>query len=348
MKAAVLHRFGEPFQVEEVPIPSAGPGEALVRVRASGLCASDLHIIDGDVPTVSLPFWPGHELAGEVVEVGPALSGNPHSIRPGDRVVSLIDVTCGTCVYCLKGATNLCRHLKRTGFERSGSHAEYAVVPAANLRPIPEGLGWAEAAIVPDAVASAHHALVTRGMAAPGEIVVVIGAGGLGLHVVQMAAGSNMKVYALDVRAEALEMAAAWGATAIQTNVEDPVDRIKRETDNLGADLVLDHVGTEQTILQAMAICRPGGRVMVVGYHDRTFPIPSYEVMLREKSIIGTRGNVAADLEASLRLIAEGKVQPLVSRTYCLTEINDAVADLRAGRIFGRAVIVMGEDERNG
>lgn len=341
MKAAVLHGFGEPFQVEEVPIPAVGAGEALVRVRASGLCASDLHIIDGDVPSVRLPFWPGHELAGEVVEVGPALPGKPLAVKPGDRVVSLIDVTCGTCGYCLKGATNLCRHLKRTGFERSGSHAEYAVVPAANLRPIPEGLPWAEAAIVPDAVASAHHALVTRGMATPGEVVVVIGAGGLGLHAVQMAVGSNMKVYALDIRRDALDKAAAWGATAVQTDVEDPVDRIKAETDGLGADLVLDHVGTERTIQQAVAICRPGGRVMVVGYHDRIFPIPSYDVMLREKALIGTRGNVAADLDASLQLIAEGKVQPLVSRTYPLSNINQAVDDLRAGRILGRAVILM-------
>ncbi len=346
MKAAVLHRFGEQFQVENVPTPTAGAGEALVRVRASGLCASDLHIIDGDVPTVRLPFWPGHELAGEVVEVGPALPARPLSVRPGDRVVSLIDVTCGTCSYCLKGATNLCRHLKRTGFERSGSHAEFAVVPAANLRPIPNGLGWAEAAIVPDAVASAHHALVTRGMAMPGEVVVVIGAGGLGLHAVQMAAGSSMTVYALDVRPDALEQAAAWGATVVQTNIEDPVGRIRAETDGLGADLVLDHVGTEQTILQAIAICRPGGRVMVVGYHDRTFPIPSYEVMLREKAIIGTRGNVAADLDASLRLIAEGTVRPLVSRTYSLADINNAVADLRAGLILGRAVILMDAVDR--
>src|SRR5512143_1645867 len=149
MRAVVVARYGGSLEATSRPIPRAAAGEVLMRVRASGLCSTDVHLLSGRQPLGDLPRIVGHELAGDVVEVGEGVVDWRH----GDRVTAAIDVTCGRCAHCLSGQTQRCRAMKRIGFERDGGHADYVAVPASNLVALPADIAYEAGAILPDAVA---------------------------------------------------------------------------------------------------------------------------------------------------------------------------------------------------
>src|ERR1035437_2571248 len=159
MRAVVIARYNGSLEPTSRPKPRPGPGEVLVHVRASGLCSTDLHLLSGRQPLGDLPRIVGHELAGKVVELGEGVS----RWRTGDRVTAAIDVTCGRCRRCLAGETQLCRAMQRIGFERDGGHADFVVVPAANLVEVPAEISYEAAAILPDAVACMYHSLIHQG-----------------------------------------------------------------------------------------------------------------------------------------------------------------------------------------
>ena len=158
MRAAVLRGYHEPLQIEEKPIPVPGPGEVLVKVRASGLCVSDIHIQDGKIGTVHLPYTPGHEMAGVIVAVGKGVD----PARIGEHISAAIDIVCGECEFCRIGRTNLCRSLVRIGFERDGSHEEYCVIPAKNAFTVDPTIPFEEITGIPDAVGCMYNGLKTR------------------------------------------------------------------------------------------------------------------------------------------------------------------------------------------
>lgn len=337
MKAAFLREFHHGLNLEETDIPTPGPDEVLVKVMASGLCASDLHIIDGMLPSVELNYIPGHEMAGIVWETG----GNVKGLEKGRHVVAAIDVICGTCRFCRTGQTHLCESRVRIGFERDGSHEEYAVVPKDNVFPIDVSIPFEQAAVIPDAVVCMYHAIKDKGQVTAGDKVLILGVGGLGLQGIQIAKHFGAEVYATSRQDKKLELAAQFGADAVintsKCNLEEEIDRI---TGGELCDVIFDNIGIKSSIEDSLKILRPGGKIVVVGYADSEFEANYQEVVIKEKEIIGIRGSSRQNLVEAIRLVEKGIVKPYIYKTYKLEEINEALEQLRHGRTLGRTVVV--------
>jgi propanol-preferring alcohol dehydrogenase len=308
------------------------PGEVLVRVRASGLCSTDLHLLSGRQPLGELPRIVGHELAGDVVEVGSGIAG----WRKGDRVTAAIDDTCGHCRHCLSGNTQRCRTMTRIGFERDGGHADYVAVPAANLVKLPIEISYEAAAILPDAVACMYHSLVRQGGVGIGQRVLILGVGGLGIHGVQIAKSAGADVLATSRRPQRLALAAQYGAVAVDTAHESLDSAVARLTDGEGMDIVVDNIGTRDSVRQGLALLRPGGKFLVVAYLDATFEIPSMPFFKTEQQIIGCRGSTKQDLIDVVELVRTGRITPVLAGSYPLGRIREAAARLESGDLAGR------------
>ena len=225
MKAMVLEQFGEPLAWQEVAEPEIGPRDALIRVAANGLCATDLKIADGLVPTVPLPHVPGHEAAGEVVAVGAAAGG----LQPGDHVTVYPTEGCGFCDACRTGRENYCLEAPRTGFEINGGFSQLMRVAARNAVKISPEVPWEEAAIIPDAMASVYHALTHKAKVQAGETVVIVGVGGLGIHALQLARLMGARVIAADVASDKLQGAGQFGPDALVNSREESLPQRVRE-----------------------------------------------------------------------------------------------------------------------
>lgn len=340
MRAAVLKKFGEPLELAEKKIPSPGPGEVLVRVRASGLCVSDIHIQDGIIGTVRLPYTPGHELAGEVAAVGEGVS----RVKPGDHVTAAIDIICGRCKYCLSGRTNLCRSLVRIGFERDGSHAEYCVIPEENAFPVAPWVPFEQVTGLPDAVGCMYNAIKNRAKLRPGNRLLVLGTGGLGMNAIQLAKVFGAEVYATSRRREKLDTALKMGADAvINTAAQDLAEEVSRLTGGELCDVVIDNIGIRSSVNQALGLVGAGGKVIVCGYQDQLFEADYQDVMKLEKEILGLRGMTRLDLQEVIRLVESGRVTPYVYKTIPFGQINEGLAMMRDGTANGRVVLTMGE-----
>lgn len=338
MKAAVLHEFHRPLAVEELPLPAPGPGEVLVKVMASGLCLTDTHIQDGVIRSVRLPYTPGHEMAGVVWELGEQVGDR--GLKAGQHVVCGIDVTCGACPLCLSGRENLCLRRVRVGFERNGSHAQYAAVPYENLHPIAEWVPFDQAAIIPDAVACTYHAIKDQGQVRPGDRLLIYGAGGLGLQGVQIAKGLGAVVYAAARTQAKLDKALEFGADGvINTGREGLQAALEAFTGGKMCDAVFDMVGNADTIDLLLRCVRPGGKVVALAYAADHFTVNCQELVIKEKEVLGLRGSTRQNLADSIALVEKGNLVPYVSDHFRLEEINEALAFLRGGRGLGRSVI---------
>jgi 2-desacetyl-2-hydroxyethyl bacteriochlorophyllide A dehydrogenase len=332
MRAVVIAEYGGSLQATRRPVPWPGPGEVLVRVRASGLCSTDLHLLSGRQPLGDLPRIVGHELAGDVVELG---EGVAHW-RPGDRVTAAIDVTCGRCRHCLAGDTQLCRSMQRIGFERDGGHADYVAVPAANLVALHAEISYEAAAILPDAVACMYHSLIHQGGVGIGQRILILGVGGLGIHGVQIARSAGAEVLATSRQPQRVALAEQYGAVGVNTAHESLEAAVQRFTDGEGVDVVVDNVGNRASVLQGLKVLRPGGKFLVVAYLDETFEIPSLPLFKTELEIIGCRGSTRQDLIDVVRLVRIGQVTPVLGASYALDRIGEAAARLESGDLVGR------------
>ncbi|MEE9208096.1 MAG: alcohol dehydrogenase catalytic domain-containing protein, partial [Gemmatimonadota bacterium] len=216
MKAAIFHGADRGLSVEEVPTPSPGPGEALVRVAGCGMCHTDLHYLDHGVKTFKPPpLILGHEISGTVEKLGEgAGNGAPGAVGPGDRVLIPAVLSCGRCSYCRGGRENLCERLVMLGNNIDGGYAEYVVVPATELVPLPDELPLEQACIIADAISTPYHAVKHRGQVRPGDTVAVVGCGGVGLNVVQCAVAAGGSVVAIDLNDDRLALAEELGASA--------------------------------------------------------------------------------------------------------------------------------------
>jgi D-arabinose 1-dehydrogenase-like Zn-dependent alcohol dehydrogenase len=210
MRALVLEAFGGPFVRREVATPTLDPHEALVRVYYVGICGTVLKIRAGRMGLDVLPLIMGHEVAGEVVEVGSSVQG----VAPGDRVTVNFYVTCGRCQFCRVGRDTLCADVRQHGFSLAGGFAEYMKTPGINLCKVPEHIPLERACILADAVATSYHAVTKRAQVRPGQTVALVGVGGVGLHVLQMAKLAGGWVIAVDVNESRLELAQTLGADA--------------------------------------------------------------------------------------------------------------------------------------
>jgi propanol-preferring alcohol dehydrogenase len=336
VKAAVLDQFNHPLNVREMADPEPGPGEVIVRSRAAGICRTDLKIIEGAIRTVETPLILGHELAGEVVALGPGARG----FMEGARVSVGLDITCGICDYCRRGELDHCANLLRLGLERDGSLADYVRVPAANLIGIPPTVTFAQAATVPDAIGSPYHAVLNRAGVRAGQIVAVYGLGGLGLSAVQVAVVAGARVIAIartkERRALAEELGATW---SIDPNDGEVSEQIRDLTDGLGVHAFIDLVGIDGSADQGVLSCRKGGKVVVVGYFVPRLTAGMMRLVYDEVAIMGSRSSTRGELLEAMALVGQGRVQPVIGAELELDDVNEGLDRLRAGEVIGRAVV---------
>jgi len=340
MKAAILREFGKDLVLDDVEVPKAGPEDALIKVRACGLCRSDLKVRDGVIGSRKLPMILGHEPAGDIVEVGTEVK----NVNVGDRVTVNIHIPCQNCYYCRTGMETLCENLEVLGFTTNGAFAEYLKIPARNVIRLPNEISYQEGAIIADAVASPYHALIDKAKVGLGETVVIQGVGGLGLSTVQIAKASGAKVIAVDIDYRKLELAKKLGADeVVDTNKSDLEKEVKRLTDGKGAQVHIELVGIPSTIERGLNGLRSGGRFVIVGYSPEKFSAYPAVFVWKELEIIGANGNTRQNILDVIELARLGKIKPklIVTDTFQLNEINHALEMLKAGRIEGRAVMTI-------
>jgi len=334
MKAAVLHEFGQPLQIEEVDIPTPGAGEIVVKMQASGVCHTDLHAIEGDWPVKpSPPFIPGHEGVGLITAVG---EGVTH-VKEGDRVgVPWLYSACGHCTHCLGGWETLCERQENSGYSVNGSFAEYVLANADYVGIIPENVDSIEIAPVLCAGVTVYKGLKMT-EARPGDWVVISGIGGLGHMAVQYAIAMGLNVAAVDIDDEKLEFAKKLGATiTVNAKNTDPGPYLKKEIG--GAHGVLVTAVSSKAFEQALSMVRRGGTVVFNGLPIGDFPVSIFDTVLNGITIRGSIVGTRLDLQESLNMAAAGKVKATVSAEP-LENINDIFERMRQGKIEGRIVI---------
>ncbi|MET1057993.1 MAG: alcohol dehydrogenase catalytic domain-containing protein [Nocardioides sp.] len=341
MRAVVVDAPLARPEVRDVPAPSALADGVVVRVVATGMCRSDWHGWAGH-DEISFPHVPGHELAGEVVEVGASVT----RWKAGDRVTVPFVCGCGRCAWCLAGNAQVCPDQEQPGFTHWGSFAEYVALRAAdtNLVAIPEQVDFATAASLGCRFATAYRALVGRARITEGEWVTVIGAGGVGLSAVMIARALGARVVAVDRNREALAVATELGAE--HTIVADGTDIPSAVGDVVagGSDVAIDAVGSEQTCADALLSLRRRGRLVQVGLlppidgHPR---VPMSRVIGWELDILGSHGMAAADYPSMLALIEAGSLQPqrLIERTIGLDDAAALLPGFDRARVAGMTMI---------
>lgn len=365
MKAATLFEIGGPLIIEELPTPSPKAGEVLVKVTACGVCHTDLHVIKGEVK-FPVPCVLGHEISGIVETVGPSVAG----VKPGDRVVSSFIMPCGTCYYCARGRDDLCEtffamnRLKGTLYDgesrlrRSDGTpiamysmaglAEYAVVPATDVFSAPVGLPLADSCILGCAIMTAYGAVKHQAQVEPAETVAVVGVGGVGSNVIQMArAFGAAEIIAVDVRDEKLEAARNLGATqVVNAATGDPVAQVNVLTGGKGVDVAIEALGRPETVTNAFLMTRDGGRVTVIGIAagQATANIEITRLVRRGIRLSGSYGGrVRTDMPDILRLASTGAIsvsQP-ITRRYRLEQADEGYQALNRQEIIGRAIVLM-------
>lgn len=342
MRALVVDAAGSRPEVREVPRPSPPVAGVVVRVVATGLCRSDWHAWAGHDDDVTFPHVPGHELAGEIVEVGTGVT----RWRVGDRVTVPFVCGCGRCEWCLGGDAQVCPDQEQPGFTHWGSFAEYVALHAAdtNLVAVPEGVDLATAAGLGCRFATAYRALVGRARVTEGEWVTVVGAGGVGLSVVMIARALGARVVAVDRNPEALAVAAGLGA--VHTLLADGTDvpaAVAALTGG-GSHVAVDAVGSEETCADALLSLRRRGRLVQVGLlppidgHPR---VPMARVIGWELDVLGSHGMAAVDYPGMLAMIVAGSLQPqrLVERTIGLEEAADLLPRFDRATVAGMTMI---------
>ncbi len=338
MRAAVFREAHAPLAIEEWPTPEPGPGQVRLRVAGCGVCHTDLHYIDHGTPTFkSPPLVLGHEVSGTIDDVG---DGVP-ATRIGERVLLPAVLACGACPACADGRGNICERGIMLGNHVDGGYAEYIVIGADDAVRLPDEVPLVEGAIIADAITTPYHAVVHRGRVAPGDRVVVIGCGGVGLNLVQVAAALGARVFAVDVNADKLAWAEKLGAEAVlDSSGGSRVDKEVRRLTGGGADIAFEAVGRACTQEQALNCLRTGGRLVLVGYSPETMALNAGRVMFREMEIVGSLGCRPVDYPRVIELARQGRIRvaDLVTHRFSLDEINLAFDALRGGEVV-RAVV---------
>ncbi len=341
MDAVVLYEHGGPevLRRERVPRPAPGPGEVRVKIAAVAMNHMDLWVRRGGPAFhVAYPHRLGCDLAGTVDAVGPG--GDPALI--GQRTVVNPGISCGHCAACLSGDDNLCRHYKILGENTQGGYAEYAVVPRANLAPYPGMLTFPEAAASLLTFLTAWQMLVRKARVAPGDVVLVQGAGsGVGVAAIQIARLFGARVIATAGSDDKLARAHALGAEhGINYRTADFVAETRRLTDKRGVDIVIEHVGGE-TFAASVRAVRSGGRIVTCGATAGFTPqLDLRHVFFRQVEILGSTMGSKGDLFAVLAHVAAGRLRPVIHATLPLSQAAEAHRMLEAREAFGKIVLV--------
>lgn len=314
-------------QAADLPMPTFAPDQVLVQVLAAGVCHTDLHLLDDVRAKRRSPLVPGHEIAGKIAKVG----GDVYMLNVGDLVAVHYEQPCGACRECRRKRTNLCQEGHSLGFDVPGGYAEYVAARQDTVLALPGGLEPTEAAPLGCSGATAYHAVVTVGNAGEGDLVVVLGAGGVGLSAVQVAKAQGARVLAVDTREEARKAATDAGADSAAS----PAD----STELRDADIVVDFVGTKETLTLGQSMLGVGGRYVAVAGGSEAIEVTATDIMEGGRAFLGSFSSTMADLARAVALADAGKLKPVVTRQEPLGSAAAVLEDLRAGRIVGRAVL---------
>jgi 2-desacetyl-2-hydroxyethyl bacteriochlorophyllide A dehydrogenase len=340
MRSLVLREYEKPLVLEERAERDPVGSEVLLRVRAAGVCGTDLKLYRGKNPRLKLPLVLGHEFAGEVTAVGPEVRQR----KVGDRAVVYMYMTCGQCEPCLTGRENLCLNRRGFfGFDRDGGFSDYVVVPEANLVPIPDEITFEQAAILGDAVATSWHAVHTQAELKSAQTLMVVGLGGLGLHAVQCGRACGAEVIAIDSVQSKLDIAKENGAShSVNAGSGDFVQEARDLTGGKGADAVVIFRPHAEVIEPALKCVKTGGIVVMVAYIDigKTFNPDQRFIQGMEIRLVGARGNTRQELSEVVRLVARHQLHPLIAGTFPLEQVNEALTKLATGEVTGRIVLV--------
>ena len=317
--AGIVERF-------ELPTPVPGPGELVVRVSACGVCRTDLHLVDGDLTPPKLPVVPGHEIVGRVTAIGPGVTGHEIGARVG---VPWLGGTCGACAYCTSGQENLCRDARFTGCHRDGGYAEYASADARFAFPLPDAYDDVHAAPLLCAGLIGYRAYR---MAGRGRRLGIYGFGAAAHILAQVAGHEGREVHAFVRPGDAAAARFARELGAVWAGGSDEVP-----PDLLDAAILFAPVGA--LVPAALAHVRPGGVVVCAGIHMTDIPSFPYRLLWEERVVRSVANLTRDDARAFLALAAGGRIHT-ETRVYALDAANDALDDLRAGRLTGAAVLV--------
>ena len=352
MKAAVYRSFNGPIKIEDLPKPSALSSGVVIQVMATGVCRSDWHGWkghDSDIIDHGLPFVPGHEVSGIIVEVGSDVT----TFKLGERVAVPFILSCGQCCMCsTHNRPTICEQQEQPGFSMYGSFAEYLALPRAerNLSIIPDGVSFIEAAALGCRFTTAFRAVVQQGGVASHNTVAIFGCGGLGLSCVMIAAAYGAKeIIAVDVSDLALEKAKEVGATEIiNAKTIDVQKKVSELTNGIGADLTIDAAGFKATCEDAIHSTRRGGRMVQVGLPigGQNPIVPMGMIAGRELEIVGSHGCDARDMPKILSLVKSGKLDPkkLIEKEVTLEQGAKALMDMDFGSPTGMLMITQFAD----
>jgi len=340
MKAARLHAYHERLSLDSIAEPEiTDPLDVIVRIGGAGLCRTDLHIIEGqwaEKSGVALPYTLGHENAGWIQEVGSAVT----HVQVGDAVIVHPYISCGLCRACRAGDDMHCDRGAFPGIDRDGGFAELLKTTARAVVKLDPGLHPRDVAAQADAGLTAYHAVKKAvPVLEPGTRALVIGAGGLGHIGIQcLKAMTAAQVIVVDPLEPALELARELGADETVRVRDGYVDTVLEMTDGRGAEAVIDFVGERGATRDGVAMLRDGGFYFVIGYGEN-LDVPTIDIISREISFVGNLVGTYNDLSELMTLQAQGQVT-LHTQTYPLDAINDAMADLDAGRLRGRGILL--------
>jgi alcohol dehydrogenase, propanol-preferring len=334
MKAAVVHAFGEPLTIDDVPVPEVPEGQVLVKVAASGVCHTDLHAASGDWPVKpALPFIPGHEGVGHVARVGRGVT----FLKEGDRVgVPWLHTACGHCEHCITGWETLCDSQQMTGYSVNGGYAEYVLADPAYVGHLPNTLAFAPAAPVLCAGVTVYKGLKVLDCK-PGDWVAISGIGGLGHMAVQYAKAMGFHVIAVGIADDKLKLAREVGADmTVNASTHDPVKEVQSAI--RGAHGVLVTAVSRTAFEQALGMLHKRGTMSLVGLPPGGFDLPIFDVVLNAKTVRGSIVGTRKDLQEAIDFAAEGKVAAHYS-TDKLDNINRIFDRMKKGAIEGRVVM---------
>ncbi len=340
MKALVLPHYGswKDLQIQEVDDPKPQADEAIIKVMANGICFHDVIACRGDFPRTKTPGILGHETAGEIVEMGGPMSG----LKVGDRVIVNMMEHCGNCSPCRRGDTALCSEGEGLyGEAIPGGYAEYMPAKLNSLIKIPEGITAAEASIIPCPVGTAYHAITRRALVKPGEDVLVTGAtGGVGIHAVQIARMIGARVIAVTTSANKVDVLKAQGAdeVVVSPNLDFSAE-VRELTQGRGVNVILNIVGEVAWKASLKSMASQARHVFIGNVKPTPVEIRPALAVLKELSFLGTLGVSIAEVEELVRLVANGRLKPMVNEIVPLSGVKGALHQMEERGMQGRIVL---------
>ncbi|NHJ84992.1 MAG: zinc-binding dehydrogenase [Asgard group archaeon] len=333
MKAVQLVELKRDLENRELPKPDPKADEVLIKIKAAGICHSDVHYRNGISSVDFLPISLGHEIAGEIEEVGSKVK----RFKPGDRVCVNYMITCGNCYYCVKGSEQFCTEGKMIGKNVNGGYAEYIAVPTRGIYKLPDNVSFEHAAVMMCSTVTSLHA-IKKTRFQPGESMAIFGLGGLGISALQLAKIFGARdIYAVDIDSDKLASAEKKGAIPINAKKKNPVEQIMTLTQDTGVDVVLELVGLKATIEQGIKCLARFGRIGLVGITKDLVQIDSFDAICREKEIIGCSDHLLSEIPMLLDLMEQSKLDlsDVVTKTVpldavAINEVHHQLMDFKA------------------